>query len=126
MTTTPYAITLDAITRVLAPTSNFGQTPYLPMYASGGDTVYSWVYVPRLCDLNASVVQAKLQFWLRNAWAAGATTITVRRITTKWSEATLNYNNRPSVDLTASASVVVAASAPGGTLVEIDVTAIMQ
>jgi hypothetical protein len=73
--------------------------------------------------LGATVLTAKLRLYTAKPWASSQV-VTAQRITQKWSERKLNWNNRPSASATNQATLTVA-SAIADQLVELNVAAML-
>lgn len=128
MTISTVKIGIDAHVAENRPDDNFGRDPYLKLAATGGNIRRAFVWPARPFPLGATVIDAKLQLYTRTAWDDGPYTLTVKTVTQAWKEAGaggITWNNQPTVD-TPSATVIVADNTPAGTLVEIDITTLMQ
>lgn len=73
--------------------------------------------------IGSTILSAKLRLYTRKPWASSQV-ITAQRITQKWSERKLNWNNRPSASATNQAQLTVA-SAAADQLIELDVGAML-
>lgn len=103
------------------PAANFGKAIKLWMNGGGGSNDrYSYIFFARPFPIGATVASAILKLNLAGDWA-GANTITAKRITERWKESTIRWQNRPTTSATDAGTVNVAAL-PSGTEVEIDLT----
>lgn len=84
----------------------------------------AYVYFNRPVPLGATVVSAKLRLYHTAAWT-GSATITVARLAAQLQASKVTWNSKPGVTGT-TASVVDPGGGADGTLVEIDVTTLMQ
>ena len=115
----------DGWARESQPATNFGQAVRLWVNggASGNDR-QAFVHFARPFQLGSTILSAKLRVRTRGAWS-GTQLLTAKRITGKWAESTLRWNNRPAVSATNAASLSVVGAADGAQI-ELDVTAMMQ
>ena len=84
----------------------------------------SFAFWSRSFPLRSTIISAKLRLYLSAAAAAGSKTVTVQRTSAAWSGSTLKWTNKPGVT-GATASVVTTVTAVGS-MVEIDITTMMQ
>lgn len=113
-------IAIDSFVKENVAGANFGDTPRLWVNGGGSaDQRFAYLYHSRPFPLGARILTAKLRLFLDGSWS-GTNSLTVKRITSAWSESKLNWNNKPTVTATNSA----AASVVGGTdgqVVEFDI-----
>lgn len=125
----PIKAHVDAHVRQGSAGTNYGDAAYVVLSATGADVQRGFLFFARPFPIGATIVSAVLRIYLRSGWDAGGPhTITVRRTIAAWKErgvGGVNYTNQPAVDGAASVTEVVANS-PSGTLVEIDITTLMQ
>lgn len=115
----------DAWARESQPATNFGQAVRLWVNGgTAGNDRQAFVHFARPFPLGATILSAKLRLRARGAWS-GTQLLTAKRVTAKWSESTLRWNNRPAVSGTNAASLSVVGAADGA-LIELDVTAMLQ
>jgi hypothetical protein len=111
------------------PDANFGRKTFLTVRAvSGGEGRYAYIWADQPFDTDDHVFDALLDVYTRSGWDAGGPhTITVRRISEPWvttGASGLTWNNAPAVAGTAVTLEVD--DTDDGTLIEIDVTSILE
>lgn len=85
---------------------------------------FAYVYFNRAAPRGSNITSALLRFYHRDAWGSSSRSITVKRIDEPWKASRLTWNNRPAV--TGTGRTITDAGGPDGTLVEIDVTGLLQ
>lgn len=83
----------------------------------------TWLYFNRPFPIGVNIISAHLRMYTATAFG-GSHTITARLAAAKWNINKINYNNAPGVGAGTSATVVTGVAA--GTLIDIDVTTLMQ
>lgn len=113
----------DAYVSEAHPAKNYANTR--KMYVQQGSSNSRWAYIffSRPFPLHVNITKATLRVWNGSA-LEGSATMTIQKVASKWSKNKINWNNKPGVF--GKTQTVTKASAPAGTLWEIDVTAIMQ
>ena len=92
--------------------------------ALSGTTVFSFVYFSQPVPRNAIVTSAKLRLFYDSPWTT-STNITVQRTNALYSISRITWNNPVGSGGTAT-TPKTAPAGPAGTMIEIDVTGIMQ
>jgi hypothetical protein len=102
---------------------NFGGAAQLWLNGgTAGNDKQAFIHLKPPFPIGATVISAKLRVWVKGTW--GTQTITAKRITQKWAEALITWNNKPTV--TATNSAALSPSSPTDkTLLEFDVTLMM-
>lgn len=116
---------VDTHAREANPATEYGGLARLWVRGTAGSAAkYAYIWFPKQVPIGAKVLSAVLRLRLSGAWS-GTNNLTAKRITQKWKEGTLNWNNKPTVTTTNQEAVTVT----GGVdkqLVEFDVTDIIQ
>jgi hypothetical protein len=100
---------VDSQVRETSPSLNYGSAVNLSVNGGGSSNDrYSYIAFPVLSvlPLGATILTATLKIYLRNAWS-GTNNLTVKRITERWREGTINWNNKPAVDASPTATAAV-------------------
>lgn len=93
-----------------APAQNYGQATQLWVNGgTAGNDKQAFVYFKAPFPPGATVISATLRFWTKGAWASSQV-LTAKRVTQKWAESTLNWNNKPTANATHSAGLTVASA----------------
>jgi hypothetical protein len=103
-------------------TTNYGAARALGI---GTTATYALLYFSQPMALGSVVTSAKLRLFYDSAWAT-ATTVTAQRVGVKFSTSNVTWNTRPAVVAGTVSPPVTAPAGPAGTMIEIDVRAIMQ
>ncbi len=128
MTVSTPKITQDATVRESVTSRNLGETPWLAVGNETNDIRRAFVYAARPFPRGATVVDAKLRLYTRDVWSGGPITVTAKVVTQKWKETGaggITWADQPDVTA-ANVTANVANNAPVGTLVEFDVTSLLQ
>lgn len=115
----------DTTVRQDLPGTNYGQLVYLVAREDGTHDRRTLIFFTRPFRVGATVISAKLRLTIQRVLANGAATLSVKRISGTWREDTVNWTNQPATAGSA-ATLAVGASVPTGTVLEVDVTTIMQ
>jgi hypothetical protein len=115
---------VDTFVTAVFPSANYQQSSQIAIRTGGAGTSYGLLYMPGGFPRGAVIVSATLHLYTRDAFAA-STTITLKRLTQKWSSSGVNYTNRPTVTSTGSVAVTKA-SGTANQRWDFDVTAHMQ
>ena len=116
---------VDAWANEAKPGINYGPVARLWVNGgAGGNDRQTYIWFPNKVPANAKVLSAVLRLRLYGAWAS-TNNITIQRITTKWAESTLRWNNRPTTTTTNQEAVAIV-SGVDKQLIEIDVMDMMQ
>jgi len=84
---------------------------------------YAYVFFNRAAPVGATITSAKLRLYHAAAWA-GSRNIVVQRVSGPWQVSRLNWNNKPGV--TGATVTVADDGGAAGTVVELNVTALLQ
>jgi hypothetical protein len=93
------------------------------MVTPGAATEYAFIRTNNPIPAGATVTLVRLHMFAVGNWG-GSKTVSVQRVSTKWTDSKLNYNNRPSV--TGSIVSVTQSSTADGTEWIFDLTAMWQ
>lgn len=103
-----------------SPTSKHPDDTRLRVWSGGG---YAFIYFPLGPELrNVTIESATLHLYGRDVW--GPATVTLKRITSDWDAATLNWNNQPTVGTTTA--TLTQSNTADLAVWKIDVTALVQ
>lgn len=112
---------VDTWVNIARPSTNYVAARSLTL--DSGEA-FAYIYFNRPVPLGATVISAKLRVYHTAAWT-GSATITVARLNEQLRASQVNWNTRPAVTGT-TASVTDPGGGADGTLVEIDVTTLLQ
>lgn len=115
----------DAVARSDKPKLNTKQNAGIQVKNATGDIRIPHLQAPAPCPAGCTVTSAKLRL-TQKAASTGNRTLSLRRITERWKEGTLTWNNRPARTSTVSASATVNGAGSTGRVVEFDVTDDLQ
>jgi len=121
MSTATVRTGIDSWTSSAAASTNYGGGKWLRMQA-GGTVKNAYLYQKPAVPRGATVLSALLHVY--SVGVQPSITVNLQRISARWSESQLNYNNAPGV--TGSVVAVTQASAADATEWIFDVTALLQ
>lgn len=104
------------------PSNNYGTATTLSI---GGATTYSYLYFTRPMPLKAVVTSARLRLYYSGTWSTGANVV-ADRLAASLTVSRVTWNSRPGVVAGTTSPATAAPAGPNGTMIEVDVTAIMQ
>lgn len=113
----------DAFVSQKSPNKNTGNGKRLRVSTQSGDNFYSYLYFTKPWPPGATITSAKLKLRVIDA-VTSSTSLTVQRVTSKWSVNRITWNNQPGVG--GATASVTKTSAGAGAVWEIDVTALLQ
>lgn len=128
---TTLSTSVDAWVNEIKPLVNYGLAVYLRVTALANNISRAFIHFTHRFEKGSTVVSGKLRLYTQAAWSAGPHVLTVKLITSKWVErgiGQITYAVQPTVGA-GSATLTVDAGAAGtpiNTLIEIDVTALLQ
>src|SRR4030095_2899542 len=126
MPTTELRASYDTRAKQDTANTNYGEERILAIRSTGTADERSFLSFSGLPDLGSVISSATLRVFLRGAnWSGGPHDITARRITEKWKESQLTWNNQPDVDAGVSAATNVSSGVDGQS-VDINVTTILS
>ena len=128
MTVATPAVTQDAHILENQVDENVGRKPFLIVGGVAAQNRRAFLFAPRKFPLGSTIVDGKLRLYTRDIWSGGPITVTARLITSRWREegaTAVTWADQPNVS-SQTATANVANNAPADTLVEIDVTALLQ
>lgn len=111
---------VDAFVNEAKPKKNFGPVRWLTLDGAGSNQKFAYLFFP-LVDTGirqngVTIVSAQLKVFLAEAWAGGPHTVTAKRITQRWKESKINWNNKPNVTTTNSATDSITGGSSGDEL----------
>lgn len=116
---------VDAWVDQNVPTANHSDTARLSLRGTGASTERQvFLFFGKGFPLDAIIFSATLKLYIQSFDAAGGT-VTAERITTRWREDRVRWEERPTVVTTNSDAAIVPASQVNGAVVEFDLTAMM-
>lgn len=118
---------LDAYVNQAAPDANRGDTTHLVVQSDASAINRAFIFFPRPFPVGAIIQSAILRLTCYAGWAT-LTTVTAQCVAASWKESGpggITYNNQPGIS-GSSYTNTVAAGAPAGTTVDIDVTGILS
>lgn len=114
----------DAHVNQNRPDKNYSSTARLVLAATGaGAGRYGFMFWGKPFPIGANIGTAKLRLW-NSETLDGSVTVTVERVTEKWSASRVTWNKRPAVGGTAY--TLTKTGAASGSLWEIDITPMIQ
>lgn len=118
--------TIDAEVRQASPGVNLATSPSVRVNGGGStDAREIYIYAGKVpFPPGAVVLSAVLHMYTRGSWASG-NTVTAKRITQKWAESNIKWNNKPNVSATHSAAATTTAPVDG-TMLTWDITNLMK
>lgn len=117
---------IDALANAASPDQNYGRYSRLAVKAdAASDERQSFLFFGRPWAKGSTIVSAVLRLYTHGDWSGGSHTLSVERVAARWAEGTLSWNRRPAV-AGAAVTEVISGSPAQGTLVEVDVTSVIQ
>lgn len=115
----------DAFTNAAKPNHNYGDVSRLTVNGTGGSERYSFLqFAVDTLPNDAIIESATLVLTLRNDWS-GTNVLTAQRVTTKWAESRVTFDNSPSTS-GVNAGVATIVDLVMDDVIEIDVTAMIS
>jgi hypothetical protein len=121
MTTLTVRTGYDTMALSSNPSTEYGATKYLYLLTGAR---YAYIYLKNPAPRGAVVTSAILRLTARGA-STGSRTLTGRRIAGPWKAASLNWNNRPAVISSPTATAAIS-TVTDGQIIDFDVTAHVQ
>jgi hypothetical protein len=123
--TTILKTAVDSFVTSQRPKLNRSSTAKLWMQTGGTNQRQAMIYFTPPFPMGANILNARLRIRNASFWS-GSTTLTVSRITQKWSASKVCWDNRPSHTSTGEVSVTKTGGVNQGVIWEFNVTAMLQ
>lgn len=115
---------IDTEAREASPGSNYANLVKMGVRGAGS-SAHRYVFIKFAAPWshNSTITTAMLRLTLAAAWS-GTNDLTIKRVTEKWGESTLKYNNMPTVNTPNVTDTITGGAA--GDVWEVDITDILQ
>lgn len=102
------------------PRKNYGPVRWLSLDGGGSNEKYAYIGFnlkdAGIVQNGITIISAQLKVYLYEAWAGGPHTVTAKRITQKWKESKITWNNKPNVSAVNAATDSITGGSTGDEL----------